>query len=305
MEWYYWVLLIIAISMIIYFVFGFVVHSYIFKRVKEIDTLYPFLSEYKDKIHQGASELEKQQKEEVSITSFDNKKLHGYYFDNLQDKCVILFHGYHSHGFYDFGGIFKEYYKLGFKILIVDQRAHGKSDGKYATCGILERYDALFWARYIDGRFNGKVNIIIEGGSMGASTVMLASSFDLPKTVKGIIADCGFTSAYDIVSYTVKNKYHLPLFPIMSAINIAAKIKTGHYLNEVSTVTELKKCKVPICLIHGTKDSIVPYEMTLSNYESVSTKKYKVIVEGADHGGSFFKENERCRKELYEFLKEI
>ena len=303
MNWFYWALIVIFTLVTVLLLFGLSLHSYIFKRVKCIDTSYPFLNEHLGKIHEGATKLKNLTKEEVVIKSFDGKTLHGYFFDNYKDKCVVLFHGYHSHGFYDFGSIFQEYYELGFKILIVDQRAHGKSSGKYSTFGILERYDVQSWTNYIEKRFEGKVDMIIEGVSMGSTTVMLASSLELSKNVKGIIADCGFTSPYEIISYTIKYKYHLPLFPIIKLINIAAKIKTGHYLNEVSTESELKKCKIPICIIHGTKDSIVPYEMTLRNYESIPTKKYKIIVDGADHGGSFFKETDKCREELYNFLR--
>ena len=73
-----------------------------------------------------------------------------------------------------------------------DQRAHGRSDSYTITMGAQERYDARAWAYWASVRSSGKVPIFLMGVSMGAATVLLASGLDLPDSVHGIIADCGY-----------------------------------------------------------------------------------------------------------------
>ena len=66
------------------------------------------------------------------ITSFDGLKLAARFFNNADPKkLVILFHGYRSIAENDFATQFKMYYELGYNILLIDQRSHGRSDGRY------------------------------------------------------------------------------------------------------------------------------------------------------------------------------
>ncbi len=310
MDWYFWLVAGILIFIIILILLGIILHHHIFKRSNKTVITYNdvknnYLSKYFHLINPGAEFFYKLAKEDIYINSFDNKKLHGYFIDNVSNICIILFHGYHSIGSFDFGLVSKLYYELGCKLVIVDERAHGKSQGRHSTFGILERYDVLSWVNYIDNKYKGNIKIIIEGGSMGASIVMLASSLALPTSVKGIIADSGYTSAYDIVKYTINNTYHLPTFPLLHLINLGAKINTGHFLNELSTLEELKHCKIPICLLHGTKDTTVPYEMSYQNYNVINAKKEIVIFNDAEHGLGFFFEQDRCKKVLLTFFNQI
>ena len=46
--------------------------------------------------------------------------------------------------------------------------------------------------------------LILGGLSMGATTVLLASCFDFPANVRAIIADCGFTSPYEIAKSVLR-----------------------------------------------------------------------------------------------------
>ena len=61
-------------------------------------------------------------------------------------------------------------------LLLVDQRACGKSEGKYITFGAKEKYDILLWIKFINERYYGKKTIYIHGTSMGAATTLMVSS---------------------------------------------------------------------------------------------------------------------------------
>ena len=143
--------------------------------------------------------LLQQKMEDIFIKSDDNLKLHATLLRSKSNKnCVICFHGYTGKGLNDYGSIAKFYIEQGFNMLIVDERAHGDSEGTYIGFGVLDRYDVVKWVEYAIKRFGNDVNIMLHGDSMGATTVLLASGLNLPKNVKAIVADCGFTSAYDV-----------------------------------------------------------------------------------------------------------
>ena len=115
-------------------------------------------------------EIEKIPYEEVWIESFDGLKLFGRYYHVADGAPVeIQFHGYRGTAYRDFCGGTWVAQKLGINILLVDQRANGRSEGTTICFGIKEKYDCLSWAEYCVKRF-GDVPIIFAGVSMGAST---------------------------------------------------------------------------------------------------------------------------------------
>lgn len=63
---------------------------------------------------------------------------------------------------------------------MVDERAHGKSEGKVITFGIRERCDCKLWAEYAVKRYGENKDIFLAGVSMGAASVMMASNLGLP-----------------------------------------------------------------------------------------------------------------------------
>lgn len=297
---------IVILILLFLIILGFILHSSIFGRTKKLietedDVKGRYLEPYFKDINQGMKWMKSQNKEEILIKSFDGINLAGRLIDNHSDVCIICCHGYHSYGEFDFSCIGEYYYKKGYKILIIDERAHGKSEGRFSTFGILESKDLLEWIKYIDKRFTN-IKILIDGISMGSSTTLYATGLELPNSVKGVIADCGFTSPFDIVKYTMNRKYHLPHFPILNFVNFASKIRTGIKLNDYKTADALKKCKVPVFFLHGKKDSIVPYEMSIENYNAVNSYKEMYLVENADHGVSYLIEKEVCTKKLQDFI---
>ena len=136
-------------------------------------------------------EMEQLPFEPVSIRSRDGLTLRGRYYHMADGAPLqIQMHGYRGHALRDFCGGHKLARERGMNTLVVDQRAHGKSDGHVISFGINERYDCLAWAEYAADRWP-ESDIVLAGISMGAATVLMASDLPLPDQVKGIIADCG------------------------------------------------------------------------------------------------------------------
>lgn len=244
-----------------------------------------------------------QEHKDVYVQSDDNLKLHGTLIECGSNKnCVICFHGYTSKGTSDYGAMSKFYNSKNFNILMVDERAHGESEGKYIGFGVLDRHDALKWIDFAINKFGSDVNIFLHGISMGAATVMMTSGLELPKNVKAIIADCGFTSAYDVFSHILKRDYHIPKFPIMNITEMLTKRFAGYGYNDVNTLNEVAKTNVPILFIHGKKDDFVPVWMSEKNYKACGSPKELLIFEDADHAESYFAYTDDYEKALSKYI---
>ncbi len=255
-----------------------------------------------DDVRAGKQWLLNKEHELVNITSFDGLNLVGHLFINENAKrTIIMMHGFRSTWIRDFGFAAREFYEVGCNLLIAEQRAHGSSEGDYITYGVFERFDCLEWAKYAAARF-GDMPLYLDGISMGASTVLMASGLPLPETVKGIIADCGFTSPKDIISKVFQQKSPVPAKGIVSAVSAYSKFAADYDFDDYSTLDAMKINTRPIFFAHGDEDDFVPMEMTLRNYEACTAQKTLFIAHGASHGLSYLVQHDAYYNELMEFF---
>lgn len=240
--------------------------------------------------------------------SYDGLKLHATYFPveagAAKKKIVICFHGYTSQGLADYIGLSDYYQKRGFAMLLPDARAHGLSEGEYIGFGCLDRKDALVWIDWAMGELGEDVEILLHGTSMGAATLLMLSGLALPKQVKGIVSDCGFTSPKEVFTHVLHNMYHLPAFPVIPGADAVNRRLAGYGKDECNAKREVEKATVPILFIHGSADTFVPCNMCDEIYEHCASPKRKLIVEGAAHAESYYKDMESYEKELTEFIAE-
>jgi fermentation-respiration switch protein FrsA (DUF1100 family) len=114
----------------------------------------------------------------------------------------------------------------------------------------------------------------------------MATGEKMPDNVKLIIEDSGYTSAWDLFSYHLKNDYNLPSFLVMSSTEIVTFVKSGYLLTLASSVKQLKDNKKPILFIHGNNDKFVPFAMLDELYNATTSFKEKLVIEGAGHAES-------------------
>ena len=126
---------------------------------------------------------------------------------------------------------------------------------------------------------------------MGAATVLMASEFDLPASVRGIIADCGYTSPRDILKKVIR-QCHLPVAPIYFLVRLGARAFGRFDPEAASAARALEKCRVPVLFIHGEADNFVPCDMSRENYVHCAAPKALITVPGADHGFSYLVDRE-------------
>lgn len=263
-------------------------------------------SQYADFLARRKEFFLAQPRTDVFITSEDGLKLHGTYILNKASKRVVLcFHGYTSEGMKDYIGLSDYYLKRGFAMLLVDERAHGQSEGTYIGFGCLDRMDALKWLDWIVEHIGEDAKIILHGTSMGAATVLMTSGLKLPEQVKGIVSDCGFTSPKEVFTHVLHSMYHIPAFPIIQIAGFLNKRLAGYGMDECNAAREVRKSKTPTLFIHGSADTFVPCRMCEKLYENCGAKKQKLIVDGAAHAESYYKDTGRYEEALEKFLKEV
>lgn len=247
-------------------------------------------------------ELESMPCEEVEIVSRDGLRLTGrYYHITDENRIEILFHGWRSNATRDACAGAKLARDTGYNLLIVDQRAHGTSDGNTITFGIKEKYDCLDWVNYVVCRFGSDVRILLGGVSMGAATVLMASALPLPANVKAITADCGYSSPEAIIR-KVCNDMGIPDRIGYPFVRMSARL-FGHFsLKDGGAVEAVRHTKVPILIMHGEEDDFVPFSMCREIFDACATpNKQLVTVPKAGHGLSYFYDTETYTREVSAF----
>lgn len=241
----------------------------------------------------------------VRITAWDGTKLAGRYYHVRQGApLLILFHGYRSMALRDSAGGFALAHKLDLNVLAVDQRSHGRSEGKVITFGIKERRDCLNWAEYAAERFGSETSIILSGLSMGAATVLMASELPLPENVVCIMADCPYSSPAAII-HKVSADEGFPAGLCDPFIRLGASVFGGFRLTEASAATAVRNAKIPIILFHGEDDRFVPCDMSREIYEECTGRAELHTFPDAGHGLCYISDPRRYERLCVRFLMSI
>lgn len=259
---------------------------------------------YKDEIRALIDRLLSLPCETVSIKARDGVSLSArYYHTGTGAPIVILAHGYRGNSQRDFAGGADMFLKMGYNLLLIDHRAHGESGGRVISFGIKERFDICDWAAYATDRFGKESKILLAGVSMGGACVLMAAGEELPDTVKGVLADCPYSSPLEIIS-RVGAKKGLPAPLVKAFSTVGARLFGGFSLRSYSASVAVERTKLPILIIHGDADDFVPLSMS----EELKRKNPSIIlktVRGADHAVAYLADTEGYISEVKRFTEQI
>lgn len=259
--------------------------------------------EYKQKMLDLINLLVDVEYEPVEITSFDGLKLYGRYYHFCDGAPVALqMHGYRGTAVRDMCGGFQSSKKMGQNVLLIDERATGKSEGHSITFGIKERYDCVSWIEYIKKRFGEEIPILLYGVSMGATTVLMASELGIDKNVKGIIADSPYSSPYDIIKKVCAEDLGYPSKIAMPFVKMTAKLFCGFDICAKTAAEAVKNSKIPTLIIHGGGDFFVPPTMSREIVDANPNLEYVVFPE-AEHGISAIIHTEEYNRLVLSFIE--
>ena len=260
--------------------------------------------EYRERMLENIHILLETPYERVTVRSHDGLKLVGKFYEGQSGAPLILFfHGYRSTAERDGSGGFQLCRERGWHILMPDQRAHGESEGDTITFGVRERLDCLAWARYAARRMGPDTPIFLWGISMGAATVLMASDLPLPETVRGIVADCGFDTPAGILKETIRHR-RWPLFPLYPFTALGARWFGKFSVTETSALACVRHARLPILLIHGEADHVVPCDMAMALRDACAAEVHLLTVPGAGHGISWYVDMSAYQAALLNFMEE-
>ena len=244
--------------------------------------------------------------EEICVTSYDGKKLYPMILKAKEktNKVAIIIHGYYAK-YLEMNKYAELFYKLGYNVVLTQNRAHGKSEGRFIGMGWLDRLDMLEVIDSCISKFGQDCEIDIFGLSMGAATVCMLSGEKLPKNVKHLISDCAYASVYEQFKYVYESYTNLPAGGLTNLLDIYGKIRCGYSIKNADARTKLPNCKVPILFIHGKKDQFVPYSNLEKLYNATPPNlRHYFVFENAGHAECLPYNEEKYTQIVKEFLKD-
>ena len=281
------ILIIIAILVIVFFLATglYIFKSTVTRELHDIEKSYTRYVEnnlFDEALYNSAS------KEDITLKSFDGLNLTSTLImnENPTNKFIVLVHGV-SICYVGSLKYFDIFYKNGFNVLIVNQRRHGKSEGKYSTYGFYEKYDVNMWIEYLKSRFGNDIILGLHGESMGAGTVI--ETIPLNDSIKFVIEDCGYSNFHELIGFQITHAYKNRLVrkilrPSLIFANFFMKTKAKFSMKKIVPIDIVASTSLPMMFIHGKEDYFVPWYMAVDLYKA-KTKGYKelYLVEGAKH----------------------
>ena len=219
--------------------------------------------------------------EEVFIPTSDNNKLKAWFHkkDLKKKKTLLFFHG-------NAGNLSNRIYKLNLiknfdiNFLIVAYRGFSGNEGSPTEEGLYQdARDTLEWLNKQEIKDN---QIIIYGESLGTG---VSAEISQHKNFAGIILESPFTSMVDAGKHYY---FYLPVSLLLK--------------DRYETIKKLKNIKMPILVMHGERDSIVPFHMGKKVFLEANDPKYSYFPKDDDHMMEY---NENLLEALDNFLKSI
>lgn len=183
-------------------------------------------------------------------------------------------------------GIGTALWRAGYNVLLFDYHGHGTGRGAPVTLGYREMQDFYGALNYVHTRVKD-AQIGVIGYSMGASIAIMGSA--KRQEVRAVVADSPFASHLDVVAHNVARVVHVSGRPIALLADYFLPSIAGYRGRDVEPVREVAAIAPrPILVIHGTADTLIPFEHGKQVYEAARQPKEFLAGEGAEHCGTYF-----------------
>jgi len=173
---------------------------------------------------------------------------------------------------------------IGISVFLFDYRGYGRSRGRPSENGLYE--DALAaYAYLLESRGTDPRRIVLFGRSLGAA---VAGEVASKRSAAGLILESSFPS---VAALAKDYMWGLPAHWFLAArFNLAER---------------LKKVRIPVLVIHGDRDQIVPIEFGEQVFEAARSPKVFYRVEGADHNDLYEVGGKPYFRRLQQFAEEV
>jgi fermentation-respiration switch protein FrsA (DUF1100 family) len=199
--------------------------------------------------------------EEIVFKAADGTKLIAWYLPARGTKPTLLYFTGNSGNVADRAGKIRTIAANGYGVFMLNYRRYGGSEGrpteKRNAADAVSAYDCLRAQGVAPG------DIIAYGESLGTA---VATRLSLQREVQALVLEAPFTSAVDVGKLLWKG---FPLEIIM--------------VDQYRTIERIGEVKVPLFIIHGGRDQIIPLDQARRVYHAANEPKSLVVVPQAGH----------------------
>lgn len=237
----------------------------------------------------------------ITFTLSDGYVIHGDYILNDPTKLILLAHGHASNreGVIKYAMLFNE---LGYSMIIYDHRACGDNVKCMNTMGYQEHKDLVEIISQVKEQYKEAKLFGLFGVSMGAACSLMSLKYQ--QIVDFVISDCAFSSLRSQVVNTF-HYVHLPAWPFSWYVNKYFRKKYGFSYKEVRPYDNVRENKVPLLIIHGTKDEIVNFKNAQIIYDNNLGYKEFFPFYRAKHGKSLDTDRLKYKSVIINFVDKI
>ena len=198
--------------------------------------------------------------EPLTLTTSDGERLAAWMMPASQPRAtVVYFHG-NGGNLSNWAPILAETVRHGYSVLAVDYRGYGLSSGRPSEHGVYRDVEATIAHAK---RMNRNAPLVYWGRSLGATMAAYAASIEAPD---GVILEASFPSARAAVRSS----------PVLAGLSLL-----GSY--RFPTAEFMKNVRAPALVLHGDRDSVIPFELGREVYDALPGPKQFVVIRGGDH----------------------
>ncbi len=223
--------------------------------------------------------------DDVTFAASDGKRLHGWFVPAHSDVTLLWFHGNAGNIANRVQNVAEVNSYLGVNVFIFDYRGYGRSEGRPSEEGTYK--DAQGAVAYLRGRADvDPEKIAYFGRSLGCG---VAIDLAVREPAHALICESPFTSIQAMARKT---------YPWLPGIGMFARTK-------YDSLSKIGDIHVPLMVLHGTADHIVPIELGRELYDAANDPKRFYEIDGADHNDTFYVGGRPYYDALKSFVDEL
>ena len=251
---------------------------------------------YPDKKEYGSPKEHRLAYESVVFQSKDGTKLHGWFVPAVGNATgtIVHLHGNAQNLTAHFSFV-AWLPKVGFNVFVFDYRGYGKSEGVPTRSGVYE--DSVAAIRYVKSRGDiDQDRIVVFGQSLGGANAIAAVAQNEFEGIKAVVIEATFYS-YRTIAKEKASAMGLGKKP--GAAIVDALIDDSHSPGPVVD----RISPIPLLFVHGTSDSVVPYNHSERLLDKAKEPKELWTIPGGRHTEAFTRYGSTYRPRLVAFLK--
>ncbi len=218
--------------------------------------------------------------EDIWFAAEDGVKLHGWWVPQPGAPVLLWFHGNAGNISHRLENIKLLHDLAGVQVFIFDYREYGKSQGRISREGTYKDSAAAY--RYVaETRRVPSREIILFGRSLGSA---LAVDLAVKFPCRSLIIESAFTNSSDMARLFAPFLFDWrPRVPY-------------------DNLGKIHQIKVPVLIIHGTEDEIIPVEMGRRLYAQAQEPKELYIIPGSHHNDTYLVGGQEYFRRLKAFI---